>query len=70
MKKTIKTFYLEERINRLKAEYKRAIRIEEDNNSISRNLEKIRERQAQIDGYRLVILGIEKVEELILDITK
>ena len=70
MKKTIKTAYLEERLNRIINEYKQAISREEAENRISRNLESIKTRQAQIDGYRLIILGLEKAENLIIDITK
>lgn len=70
MKKTIRVEYLRERINRLLNEYKDSIAREEAENRLSRNLESIAKRQSQIDGYRLVMLGIEKVDDLIRDITK
>lgn len=70
MKKTIRVEYLRERINRLLNEYKDSIAREEAENRLSRNLESIAKRRSQIDGYRLVMLGIEKVDDLIRDITK
>jgi len=70
MKKTIKTEYLEERIQRLKLEYQNSILRWEAENSISQNLASIKERQYAIDGARLIVLGIDKVLDLVIDITK
>jgi hypothetical protein len=70
MKKTIKTEYLEERILRLKQEYENNILRDQAENSISRNVESIKERNSCIEGTRLIILGMDKISELIQSITQ
>ncbi len=69
MKKTLNVVYLRDRLFRLIQEYKDRIRQEESLNSVSRNEVSIKEHQAQIDGYRLVCLGLEKADDLVKDLS-
>jgi len=70
MRKTISVERLRDRIFREIEDYKGRIRLEEAENSISRNPDQIKVRQSQIDGYRIIILGMEKVDELIVSMSR
>ena len=72
MKKTIKTEYLEERINRLIVEYENYIKRDTAELSIIKNPngDTVKTLKNQIEGARLMILGMEKIENIIMEITK
>jgi len=72
VRKTIKTEYLEEKINRLIVEYENYIKRDTAELNIIRNPngDTVKTLKSQIEGARLMILGMEKIENIIMEITK